>query len=162
MKPAKTYLKWCLVQKKGIMAVKESENLQNAYLKKSKEALRSMQINVKEGIGEWIIATCYYAKYFAIYALLSRLGIKCEIHDCTIALFGFLFANDLPKQLMDDLRQAKDDQIEAQYYTTAIPTNSQEVIAKTTDFVLKIEEIIDGLNSQKIADIQKNIKTLFG
>jgi uncharacterized protein (UPF0332 family) len=162
MKSAKTYLKWCLAQKKGIRIVKESENLQNAYLKKSKEALRSMQINAKEGIGEWVIATGYYAKYFAIYALLSRLGIKCEIHDCTIAMFGFLFANDLPRQLMDDLRQAKDDRIEAQYYTTVMPTNSQEVIAKTTDFVLKIEEIIDGLNSQKITDIQKNIKTLLG
>ena len=162
MKSAKAYLKWCLAQKKGIRIVKESENLQNAYLKKSKEALRSMQINAKEGIGEWVIATSYYAKYFAIYALLSRLGIKCEIHDCTITLFGFLFANDLPKRLMDDLRQAKDDRIEAQYYTAEIPTNSQEVIAKTTDFVLRIEEIIDGLNSQKIADIQKNIKTLLG
>ena len=162
MKPAKTYLKWCLAQKKGIRVVTESENLQNAYLKKSGEALRSMQINAKEGIGEWVIATGYYTKYFAIYALLSRLGIKCEIHDCTIALFGPLFANVIPKQLMDDLKQAKDDRIEAQYYTTEIPTNSQEVIAKTTDFVLKIEEIIDGLNSQKIADIQKNIKTLFG
>jgi len=54
-------------------------------MKKSNEALKSMDVNAKAGISEWTISTSYYAKYFAIYALLSRIGIKCEIHDCTIA-----------------------------------------------------------------------------
>jgi uncharacterized protein (UPF0332 family) len=161
MKPAK-YLKWCARQKKGIRIVRESENLKKAYLKKSHEALRSMQINAKEGIGEWVVATSYYAKYFAIYALLSRIGVKCGIHDCTIALFSSLYADKLPKRLVDDLRQAKDDRVEAQYYTTEISMDMQEMIEKTTDFVLKIEEIIDGLSAQKTADKRRELRALRG
>ncbi|HET7336983.1 MAG TPA: HEPN domain-containing protein [Candidatus Nitrosotalea sp.] len=87
MQSDKKYLEWCAKQKKGIKVVKESENLQKAYVKKSKEALKSMEVNANAGIDEWAVSASYYAKYFIIYALLSRMGIKCEIHDCTIALF---------------------------------------------------------------------------
>jgi uncharacterized protein (UPF0332 family) len=159
MKTDKQYLKWCARQSKGIRIVKESTNLQKAYLKKSNEALRSMQVNAKEGIDEWVISTSYYAKYFAIYALLSRLGIKCEIHDCTITLFGYLFADKLPS-FLEDLQQAKEDRVEAQYYTTSIPIDSQKIASKTKEFVLKIEEIIDSLNPQTISDIKSKLKKL--
>ena len=99
----KKYLRWCTRQNKGIKLVNQSKNLQAAYLKKSQTAIQSMQVNAKEDIVEWAISASYYAKYFAIYALLSRLGIKCEIHDCTIALFGYLFGNDISKPLSEDL-----------------------------------------------------------
>lgn len=95
MQPEKKYLKWCARQKKGARLVSESENLQKAYMKKSRTALQSMDVNAKAGLDEWTVSASYYAKYFAIYALLSRLGIKCEIHDCTIALFGYLFGGDI-------------------------------------------------------------------
>lgn len=159
MKPTK-YLKWCASQKNGIKIVKESENLQKVYLKKSKDALRSMKINAKEGIGEWVVATSYYAKYFAIYALFSKIGIKCEIHDCTIALFESLFVKSFPKQLLDDLKQAKEDRVEAQYYTSEIPIDSHEVITKTMNFVLTVEEFLDGLSLEKVVELQKELKRL--
>lgn len=159
MKTDKQYLKWCAKQSKEIRIVKESTNLQNAYLKKSNEAMRSMQVNAKEGIDEWVISTSYYAKYFAIYALLSRLGIKCEIHDCTIALFGYLFADNLPS-FFEDIQQAKEDRVEAQYYTTSIPIDSQKIVSKTKEFVLKIEEIIDSLNPEMISDTRSKLKKL--
>lgn len=156
----KKYFKWCVNQKKGIRLVKESENLQKAYMKKSNEALKSMAVNAKAGINEWTISTSYYAKYFAIYSLMSRIGIKCEIHDCTIALFGYLFGDVIPQTFMEDLRQAKEDRIDAQYYTTEIRIDYSELIRNTKDFVLKIEEVIDSLNPKKILDIRKELKTM--
>jgi len=160
MSADKKYLKWCAKQRKGIKLVNESENLQKAYLKKSKTALQSMEVNANAGLDEWTISASYYAKYFVIYALLSRIGIKCEIHDCTIALFSYLFGNDILPQLMQDLRQAKEDRIDAQYYSAEIKIDSSVTVAKTKEFVIKIEEIIDGLNSQKIADIRKILKVI--
>ena len=80
-------MKWCLKQSKGIRLVKPSENLMKAYFQKSRNALKSMEVNAKSGITEWAVSASYYAKYFAVYALLSKIGVKCEIHDCTIALF---------------------------------------------------------------------------
>ena len=128
MPAEKKYLKWCAKQNKGIKIVPESINLKDAYLKKSKAALQSMEVNAKAGIDEWTISASYYAKYFVVYALLSRIGIKCEIHDCTIALFSYLFGNDISSQLVQDLRQAKDDRVDAQYYTTTKTIESAEVL----------------------------------
>lgn len=160
MQSDKKYLKWCIKQKKGIKLVKESENLQKAYVKKSKEALKSMEVNANAGIDEWAVSASYYAKYFIIYSLLSRMGIKCEIHDCTIALFIHLFENDLPKQILQDLGQSKKDRVEAQYYTSAIKIDATELISTTKDFVLKIEQIADGIDAAKILEIRKSLKTL--
>jgi len=154
----KKYLRWCTRQNKGIKLVNQSKNLQAAYLKKSQTAIQSMQVNAKEDIVEWAISASYYAKYFAIYALLSRLGIKCEIHDCTIALFGYLFGNDISKPLLEDLRQAKEDRIDVQYYNAEISIDLKELISKTKEFVIAVEEIIDGLNQQKIDELCKKIK----
>ena len=41
-----------------------THNLQKAYLKKSEDAIKSMDANTKEGINEWVVSTSYYAKYF--------------------------------------------------------------------------------------------------
>lgn len=154
----KKYLAWCAKQNKGIKLVTQSKNLQNAYWKKSQTALQSMEVNAREGIDEWAISASYYAKYFSIYALLSRLGIKCEIHDCTIALFGYLFGDNISKSLLEDLRQAKEDRIDVQYYNAEISIDLQELISKTKEFVIVIDEIIDGLNQQRIDDLRQKIK----
>lgn len=160
MQSDKNYLKWCAKQKKGIKLVAESENLQKAYLKKSKIALQSMDVNAKAGLDEWTVSASYYAKYFAIYALLSRIGIKCEIHDCTIMIFSYLFGSDISQQLMQELKQSKEDRVDAQYYNSEVKIESSNVISKTKGFVIAVEEILDGINSQKIADIRKKLKAL--
>jgi len=94
-----------------------THNLQKAYLKKSEDAIKSMDANAKEGINEWVVSTSYYAKYFVVYSLLSRIGIKCEIHDCTISLFEYLFTGKIPPKLIQDFQQSKDDRVDVQYYT---------------------------------------------
>ncbi len=91
-------------QAKGIRLVKPSDNLVKAYLRKSRNAVKSMEVNAGVGITEWAVSASYYAKYFAVYALLQKIGMKCEIHDCTIALFDHLFHESIPKQLVQELR----------------------------------------------------------
>lgn len=159
MKSNKRYLKWCTRQKKGIKIIKGSINLQQAYIKKSEESLKSMEVNAKAGIGEWVISTSYYAKYFAVYALLSRIGVKCEIHDCTVSVFEYLFSGEIPEQSLQDLQQAKNDRIETQYYTSTIQIDQEKLIADTKNFVLQIQEIIDKLNKPRIAALQSKLKT---
>ncbi len=156
----KKYLQWCAKQKNGIKLVKESTTLQKAYVKKSQEALKSMKINADAGIDEWAVSASYYAKYFIIYALLSRLGIKCEIHDCTIALFIHVFENDVTPKFLQDLRQAKKDRVEAQYYTSVMKIDTIKLISETHEFVLQIEEILDGIDSMRISQIRKELKTI--
>ncbi len=95
MPDGRTRLKWCMKQSKGIQKVRPSANLVKAYVQKSRTALKSMELNAKEDIYEWAVSASYYARYFAVYALLQKIGVKCEIHDCTIALFGYLFQDNI-------------------------------------------------------------------
>lgn len=83
------------------------------------------------------------------------------MHDCTIALFGYLFGSDVSHDTMEDLRQAKEDRVDAQYYSAEVKIDSSLTISKTKEFVINIEEIIDGLNSQRIASIRKGLKAVW-
>jgi hypothetical protein len=57
-----------LKQSKGIRIVKPSENLVRAYSAKSRNTLKSMEINANAGLDDWAVSTSYYAKYLAVYA----------------------------------------------------------------------------------------------
>jgi uncharacterized protein (UPF0332 family) len=92
-----------------------------------------------------------------VYALLAKIGVKCEIHDCTIALFGYLFGDVQFRSLVSELRQSKQDRVDVQYYSRQVSTNLDDIMQQTKQFVLQIEELIDGLNAEKIAGLQKKL-----
>ena len=119
-----------------------------------------MEINAQADLVEWSVSASYYAKYFAVYALLSKIGVKCEIHDCTITLFEYLFNDSISHEIMKDLRDSKGNRVEAQYYTQEISVDLEQVITKTKQFVLEIEKIIDSLNADKVSELQRKLKTL--
>ncbi len=159
MKTIEQHLKWCSKQSKGIKIVNDSINLQKAYLKKSENAIKSMDVNATASIDEWVVSTSYYAKYFAIYALLSRIGVKCEIHDCTLSVFEYLFSGEVPPTFIQNLQQSKGDRVGAQYYTGVIKINPSKLIADTKAVVLMIQEIINNLNQSKIIALQGKLRT---
>lgn len=160
MQNKEKYLCWCLKQSKGIRIVKPSDNLLKAYLRKSRNALKSMEINAQAGLTDWSVSASYYAKYFAVYALLSEIGVKCEIHDCTIRLFEYLFSDSLPNELIKELRNSKENRVEAQYYTQEISVDLEQVVTQTKHFVLEIEKIVDALNLDKVSQLQKKLNVL--
>lgn len=160
MRDVRRYLKWCLGQGRGIKLTKPSDNLVKAYLRKSRNALKSMDVNMRAGISEWGVSASYYAKYFAVYALLLKVGVKCQIHDCTITLFSYLFSDNVPRQVIQELRKSKEDRIETQYYTGEVKVNQDQLMKQTKDFVLEIEKTMDSLSSERIALLQATLKKL--
>jgi len=159
MEDNKRYLRWCLNQSKGIRVVKPSDNLLKAYLQKARNALNSMEVNAEAGITEWAVSASYYAKYFAVYALLQKIGVRCEIHDCTIELFGYLFRDSVSK-LIQELKESKEDRIEMQYYTQEIKVDLDKSMSQTKNFVLEIEKIADWLNLERVMELQKKLRDL--
>jgi len=64
---------------------------------------------------DWILITAYYARYFALYAILMKLGIKSKIHNCNIAVARLLARNGILKEnLVSDISQAKENRIDVQ------------------------------------------------
>lgn len=154
------HLQWCLSKDNGIRIVAPSEKLETAYREKSKTALKSMEANRREGIVEWAISTSYYAKYFIVYALFAKLGVKSEIHSCTIALFEYLVGDDLPAGLVQNFRRSKEEKVETQYYPLTAEVDLDNVATETKAFVLEVERLLDRLTSKHIAQLQRKLHDL--
>ncbi len=72
-------IKWCMKLKNGIGIIEPNDNLCSAYIKKSETALQAASA-LNDNM-EWQISSCYYAMYFSLYALMMKIGVKCENHS---------------------------------------------------------------------------------
>ena len=66
---------WCLRQKHGIRIIEPNTNLSQAYLRKAISALNTMIAVVKIKETDSVNTAAYYARYFALYALLMKIGV---------------------------------------------------------------------------------------
>lgn len=150
-------INWCLKQKGGINVVEPNSNLSEAYIKKGEEALESMRIN---RIRDWKISTAYYAMYFSLYAVLMKIGVKCEIHSCTIEFAKNLLKDYFEEQEVEFLADSLKARVDAQYYVNREVPDKQfeEMVKKAPLFLIKCKGIILKLTEQKINEIRNNIK----
>jgi len=146
-------IKWCAGKKEGLSLVESNLDLANAYIKKAEEALESMRVNI---IKDWKISTAYYTIYFSLYAVLMKLGVKCEIHSCTIEfakrfLNGFFEKSEL--NLTEDSLKAR---VDSQYYIDRTVPDEQynKMIQKAPEFLVKCKSVIIKLNEKKVNEIR--------
>ena len=78
-------INWCLKQKRGISLIDPNLNMSKSYIEMSKNALGTM--NREQKLNQiFSISVGYYAMYYSLFALLMKLGIKSEIHKCTLKI----------------------------------------------------------------------------
>ena len=58
-------------QRKGIRIIEPNPNLTKEYLRKAISSLNTMNAALQVRETDWIVTTAYYARYFALYALLT-------------------------------------------------------------------------------------------
>jgi uncharacterized protein (UPF0332 family) len=138
---------WCKKQKRGIRKIEPSSNVAKDYFSKADNSLAVMESSPND---EWKVISAYYACYNSIYALLQKAGIKCEIHDCTLALMVKFDFSDTEISFMKELIIARHN---AQYYTDKpfLTPNKDKV----KDFVLVCK------NKAEILDFNKIIEDIF-
>lgn len=144
----KDKLNWCLKQKNGIKLIEMNENLSRSYILEADETLTEML----KLVGKWKTITGYYACYNALYSILIKCGIKCEIHICSIELMKLFEFND---EEINFLSKLKDDRIQAQYYLKDKKLNDED---KVKEFIVKCKLILNKLNTQKITEIRNKLK----
>ena len=150
-------INWCKKQAKGLKLIEPNENLAKAYFKKAKSSLNMLSSAIEKKELEWIVSTAYYARYFAVYALFMKNGIKCEIHDCTIKAFRDLFEI---KNMAEELEIAKKYRIKLQYYVSE-DIDADLIIdnaKKAYEFVVKMEDYVEGF--KKIEEIRERFMEL--
>jgi len=156
-------LAWCFKQKHGIRTVEPNEDLAKAYLKKAISALNTMTAELKIQETDWIVTTAYYARYFALYSLLMKIGVKSEIHDCTIRMGRYLSENGiLNKNLIDDIEKAKQTRVDMQYYVARefCVRETKNNVESARKFVLDIEKETGNLTTDKVNFLRDRLKKM--
>ena len=83
-------ISWCKRQENGIRLIEPNDNLSGEFFQNAEESLKVL-VSIRETKSNmWLATTKYYIEYFAVYSVLMKIGVKCEIHDCTLALAKFL------------------------------------------------------------------------
>ena len=150
-------IKWCAKKKDGLNLVEPNSNLAEAYIKKAEEALESLRVNI---IKDWKISTAYYTIYFSLYALLIRMGIKCEIHSCTVEFAKQFLEEYFSKEELDFIEDSLKARIDSQYYVDRTVPDPQykKMIKLAPEFLVKCKSILLKLNEKKINEIRKKFQ----
>jgi len=152
-------INWCKKQARGIKLIKPNENLSNEFYENAEESLKVLRSINETKSNMWLATTKYYLEYFAVYSVLMKIGIKCEIHDCTIALVKFfedegIFDEDISQILDND----KELRIDNQYYLKNKKVDID--FDKLSDFLILIKDALRRLSDDKIEDLRRKIDNL--
>ena len=141
-------IRWCLDKKNGIELVESNDNLSQSYFKESKELL----MDIKDNLPKWEVIKAYYCCYNALYAILMKAGIKCEIHDCSIELVKLIPIFEVKDYLF--LIKLKDKRIANQYY---LKNEKLEDLNEVKQFVFNCGKILDALDTDGINALREKI-----
>ncbi len=147
-----------LIDEKKIQIIEPSENLKNAYLKRSEESLASSKILAGTGNLNDSIALTYYSMYHSVLALFYRIGLKCENHTASIILLKGIFGIDTR-----ELEKAKRERIDNQYYVDFHVTKEEleKMIKVAESFNSEIIGFIDSLNENEITRFRNKLLLTF-
>lgn len=150
-------MKWCVKQAKGIELVEPSDNLRNAYFIKAEEALDTLRTSKSK---DWKLTAAYYTIYHGIYSLLMKIGVKCEIHSCTIEFAKRFLKDYFLSEDFELIDKAFSARIDSQYYVDReVPNkNYHFIIKKTPEFLVKCKNIL--LEQKEIEHIRNEIRLL--
>ncbi len=149
-------IEWCKKQKRGIKLIEPNDNLSQEYIQTAEETLDILK-SIEGKSKVWLATTKYYCEYFAIYSLLMKIGIKCEIHDCTIALCQLLEEMGIiPKGHSNILNKDKQLRIDNQYYlkNKDVPVDYDKIV----EFVITIKNLTLKITKKEIEKIREKIR----
>lgn len=147
---------WC--KKKGMELIEPNDNLSEEYFKSAEETLRSLKLTKDKDSNMWLATKLYYTEYLAAYSILMKLGIKSEIHSCTISIIKLLEAENLITfKFSEILEKDKDLRTDNQYYLKNIPVKIDE--KRLSKLLLDIREVLDKITKEEISKIRSIIET---
>src|SRR3989338_3832075 len=75
-------ISWCIRQKDGLELIEPNINVSRSYAKMAEESIETLPGVANSRI--WTAVASYYIFYYSLYSLMMRIGIKCEIHPCSL------------------------------------------------------------------------------
>ena len=145
---------WC--KKHGMKLIEPNDNLAEEYYKSAEETLRVTNLIKHSGSNMWLATQKYYTEYLASYALLMKIGIKTEIHSCTIEIVKLLEKeNIITFSLSKTLEGDKEIRIDNQYYLKNRPVDFKP--EELAELLLNIRKILDTITEEQTSKIRRLI-----
>ncbi|HLD05678.1 MAG TPA: hypothetical protein VJG90_08215 [Candidatus Nanoarchaeia archaeon] len=149
-------IEWC-IRKKAYELIEPNPNLAEAYFRKAEEALSSIKVNT---VKDWQIATAYYTIYFSLYAILMRIGVKCEVHACTLAFVRSFLSEYFSREDCDSFESSLQARADAQYYVdrTVPDEQYQLMLRKAPDVLVQCKAVAQHLTEKKVEELREHVQ----
>lgn len=154
-------IQWCLKKERGISLIRPNENLAQSYVAKAKEAAEVMR-TLQEKSMAWAMSACYYSMYYSLYAVMMKLGVKSEIHSCTITFMRYALKGYFDESDVKVLERAFEARIDHQYYVMKIPKAEKldELFESAILFYEKSQNVLSKIDESFISSVRKMIRSL--
>lgn len=151
-------IRWCCKHKCGIKLVEPSDNLAVGYLKMAEDALGTMN-REKDYSLRFSVSACYYSMYYSLYSILVKMGVKCEIHSCTLKVMEEFLGDFYSGEEIKIINKAFDCRNDIQYYVDKIVErrDSDFIILQAPLFFTKSKEILARINELDINKIREKL-----
>ncbi|MBL7148040.1 MAG: hypothetical protein ISS82_04405 [Nanoarchaeota archaeon] len=151
-------INWCLKQKHGLELIEPNDNMSDSYLKMAEESINILKNIEKSNI--WTATTSYYIFYYSLYSLMLKIGVKCEIHACSIEFMEKFLINFYDKKDVDMFKKAFSSRIDLQYYADR-PVDKpiiDESKKYCKEFFIKTKDILSKITNNQIEEIRNNLR----
>ena len=154
-------LKWCCNKEGGIKIIDPNENLSKGYIQMAENAIGTMNREKKLNL-QFAISACYYSMYYSLYSIMMKLGIKCEIHACTLAFMKKMLISYYSEEDCKIINKAFNARETSQYYVDRIvPKEDIEFIfSKALNFLIKSKDILSKINEKEIMNIREEVERI--
>jgi hypothetical protein len=144
-----TKIEWGCMQKNGIKLIEPNAVRGQSYLDAADADLREMQSQTFRVQN----SAAYKACYNSFYSILQKIGIKCEIDECTFEFFNLIegFSNE-QRELVCTLMK-NNIEIEKEIKKPR-PVEEEPV----RDFVTTAKQVFDTFSQDKIRSVRKEIQ----
>lgn len=151
-------INWCCKQKYGIKLIEPNDNLGDGYIKMAEDALGTMNREKNYSL-RFSVSACYYSMYYSLYAVLMKIGIKCEIHSCTIKFMEKFLSEFYSKDDVNLINKAFDCRNTIQYYVDKVFDKSDVdmIIKEAPFFHSKCKDIVGKINESQISEIRNKL-----
>ena len=109
-----------------------------------------------------MVGTCFfdYSMYYSLYAVLRKVGVKCEIHSCTLEFMKFALSNFYSQEDIKIIKKAFDARGIAQYYVDKIVSkeDSDFIMEKAPYFISESKEVLSKINQKDTEIIRKIVE----
>ena len=112
-----------------------------------------------EGSKIWTATMTYYIFYYSLYSLMLRIGIKCEIHSCSLEFMKRHLTSFYDKKDVEMIEKAFSARIDLQYYANR-PVDLkviEETKRHSAGFFIKTKDILSRISEEDIQEIRAEL-----